>query len=373
MKPKYQIFVSSTYQDLQEERRCVMEQILSLGHIPVGMELFQASNEDQWNYIESRINICDYFIIIVAERYGSIYADGKSYTQKEFEYALKKGVPAIAFLLDEAVRARRPAVNVEQKRKRKIDLLRKLCTDNRIVQFWSDARGLAAQISSALPGLIEKNPRPGLVSADEWLVENLGLVELGSESSLAACALMNAIRSDLAASGYYRKEQVITFSIRKEGPETLIDLIFSSTIVPLRRTVQVLCPVVTAPAGVKIKNLKYSINDHVIVDTYHPISAVSKDILVVEYSTANKENIKVGDTHSWNTPVLEYAVRFKNSHGHTLKIWKQNGRKGEPLKLCNNEMGNVSEFRSNGAAFAAQGFRWEISEGWAGANGDVHV
>ena len=39
MDVKYQVFLSSTFRDLEIERRIVIEQVLNLGHIPVGMEL----------------------------------------------------------------------------------------------------------------------------------------------------------------------------------------------------------------------------------------------------------------------------------------------------------------------------------------------
>lgn len=96
MEKKYQIFVSSTFQDLREERRAVVEQILNLGHLPVGMELFQAGDETQWSYIKRRISDCDYYVVLLAERYGS-ESKGKSYTQMEYEFALKRKIPIIAF------------------------------------------------------------------------------------------------------------------------------------------------------------------------------------------------------------------------------------------------------------------------------------
>ena len=37
---RYQVFVISTYQDLQQERQEVMQALLSLDCIPTGMELF---------------------------------------------------------------------------------------------------------------------------------------------------------------------------------------------------------------------------------------------------------------------------------------------------------------------------------------------
>jgi hypothetical protein len=47
MDRKYQIFLSSTYQDLRDEREQVIKAILEMGHIPVGMEMFSASDEEQ--------------------------------------------------------------------------------------------------------------------------------------------------------------------------------------------------------------------------------------------------------------------------------------------------------------------------------------
>lgn len=45
MDKRYQVFVSSTFEDLQEERREVMQALLSLNCIPTGMELFPAADE----------------------------------------------------------------------------------------------------------------------------------------------------------------------------------------------------------------------------------------------------------------------------------------------------------------------------------------
>lgn len=47
MNKKLQVFVSSTYTDLIEERQAAVEAILDAGHIPAGMELFKAGNESQ--------------------------------------------------------------------------------------------------------------------------------------------------------------------------------------------------------------------------------------------------------------------------------------------------------------------------------------
>jgi hypothetical protein len=43
---RYQVFVSSTYVDLQEERQAVIMALLQLNAVPAGMELFPAADED---------------------------------------------------------------------------------------------------------------------------------------------------------------------------------------------------------------------------------------------------------------------------------------------------------------------------------------
>ena len=62
---KYQVFVSSTYEDLQMERQEVMHALLELDCIPSGMELFPAANEDQWTLIKGVIDDCDYYLVII--------------------------------------------------------------------------------------------------------------------------------------------------------------------------------------------------------------------------------------------------------------------------------------------------------------------
>nr|VFK57841.1 MAG: protein of unknown function (DUF4062) [Candidatus Kentron sp. TUN]VFK66801.1 MAG: protein of unknown function (DUF4062) [Candidatus Kentron sp. TUN] len=82
---KYQIFVSSTYEDLKPERDQVIKAVLEMGHIPVGMEMFSAGDEQQWDVIKKQIDQSDYYVVLIAHRCGSM--DGSiSYTEKEYDY-----------------------------------------------------------------------------------------------------------------------------------------------------------------------------------------------------------------------------------------------------------------------------------------------
>lgn len=60
MDKKYQIFISSTYKDLINEREQVRDTILSMYQFPIGMEMFSAADEEQWEIIKETIDSSDY-------------------------------------------------------------------------------------------------------------------------------------------------------------------------------------------------------------------------------------------------------------------------------------------------------------------------
>lgn len=91
MGKKYQIFISSTFSDLVEERQSVSRAILDMGHIPAGMEMFPAADVEQLTYIKKVIDECDYYVLIVGARYGTLDEEGVSYTEREFLYAVETG------------------------------------------------------------------------------------------------------------------------------------------------------------------------------------------------------------------------------------------------------------------------------------------
>ncbi len=105
---KYQVFISSTYLDLIDERQAAVEAILKAGHIPAGMELFTASNKSQWDIIKKWIDESDIYMLILGGRYGSIEPEsGLSYTELEYNYALQQNKPLFAVVMkDVALQAK---------------------------------------------------------------------------------------------------------------------------------------------------------------------------------------------------------------------------------------------------------------------------
>lgn len=104
MNKKFQVFVSSTFEDLKDERQAVVEAILSSGNMPAGMELFKSANESQWETIKKWILASDFYILLLGARYGSVEPkSGKSYTQLEYEFAVDNNIPLNAIVLKDDI------------------------------------------------------------------------------------------------------------------------------------------------------------------------------------------------------------------------------------------------------------------------------
>ncbi|HEY0656370.1 MAG TPA: DUF4062 domain-containing protein, partial [Chryseosolibacter sp.] len=161
---KYQVFVSSTFKDLKEERQEVIQALLELDCIPVGMEMFPAADDDQWTLIRRLIDDCDYYVLIVGGRYGSLNAEGVSYTQMEYEYALAKGIPIISFLHKEP-----DNIAIGKSETNEI-LIHKFAEFKKLVQqkmckYYATPVELGSLVSRSLVKLTKDKPQPGWVRA----------------------------------------------------------------------------------------------------------------------------------------------------------------------------------------------------------------
>jgi len=165
MNKKYQIFVSSTYDDLKKERDQVIKASLEMGHIPVGMEMFSAADEEQWRIITRQIDQSDYYAVVIAHRYGSIH-EGVSYTEKEYDYAVSKGIPVIGFVIEDGVSWPPAMIDSDPVARASLDGFKNK-VKKKPVGFWKNAEDLHGKFSIALMKIIATNPRPGWARADE--------------------------------------------------------------------------------------------------------------------------------------------------------------------------------------------------------------
>lgn len=166
MNKKYQIFISSTYKDLIDPRNKVIESILSLYHFPIGMEMFSAADDEQWDIIRETIDSSDFYIILIGSRYGSLTKEGISYTEKEYDYAKEIGVPILSFVKHDSV----PTTPVERESDpemiRKIDDFKVKVTANKMCEFWRNSDELALKVNTALTKSFNRKKRVGWIRGD---------------------------------------------------------------------------------------------------------------------------------------------------------------------------------------------------------------
>lgn len=166
MDKRFQIFISSTFSDLKEERNKVMQTIMSLDCIPAGMELFPAMDEEQFEFIKRIIDDCDYYLLIVGARYGSMDENGVSYTEKEYDYAKEKGIPVMAFLHKDISSIPLGKADTDTELKQKLENFRKKVETGKLVKYWDNADELNALVAISLPKTIKMFPRTGWVRAN---------------------------------------------------------------------------------------------------------------------------------------------------------------------------------------------------------------
>lgn len=233
MEKRYQVFVSSTFKDLEDERQEVMHALLELDCIPSGMELFPAANETQWNLIKKLIDDCDYYVLIVGGRYGSVGSEGISYTEMEYRYAIESGKPTIAFLHRDPGKIIASKTENSTEGKEKLQTFR-ASVEKKLCKHWDTPQELGSVVSRSLIQLIKSTPAVGWVRANELATteataELLKLRRIVDElqSELTRARTSAPKGSDALAQG--DESHRLRFSFRATEPNTYKSAIWSSS------------------------------------------------------------------------------------------------------------------------------------------------
>jgi hypothetical protein len=221
---KYQIFVSSTYKDLIEAREKIIETILKLYHFPVGMEMFSADDDEQWEVIKDTIDISDYYVLIIGHRYGSITGKGLSYTEKEYDYAKSQNIPILAFIRNRNVATKPQERDEGPGSIKKLNKFIEKATKSKMCEFWKNEDDLSTKIAIALPKIFRKNPRIGWVRANKAISPEVSeeIARLSSENRNLRIekdhlrALIENKKPDLSVK-FNGKESLELFFIKKDN------------------------------------------------------------------------------------------------------------------------------------------------------------
>ncbi|MBI3235347.1 MAG: DUF4062 domain-containing protein, partial [Bacteroidetes bacterium] len=134
--------------------------------IPAGMELFPAIDDEQFEFIKKIIDDCDYYVLIIGGRYGSISSDGLSYTEKEFDYALEKGIKVLAFIHQNPDNIPLGKSEKTEELRAKLNLFKQRVSTNRLVKYWNSAEELPGLVSLSLSKTIKTYPATGWIRAN---------------------------------------------------------------------------------------------------------------------------------------------------------------------------------------------------------------
>ena len=224
MTKKFQVFISSTYIDLVKQRQAVTRATLKLGHIPVGMEMFNAGDETQWRIITRAIDECDFYAVIIAHRYGSKKRK-KSYTQLEYEYAKKAGIPVMAFVIKDDAEWPAKYIDKSDSDVTPLNEFKKLAKKNKMAQFWENENDLESVFITSFVSEMKIHDRIGWVRADNLPSGEMGneLSRLSAENATMREKIKEILPLSKASSATYSKfikklkEQKIDIDIRYAG------------------------------------------------------------------------------------------------------------------------------------------------------------
>lgn len=161
--PRYQVFLSSTYADLKDERQAVTQALLRMNKcIPAGMELFTASSQPPWDVITRALEGTDYLVLIIGNRYGSFVPGSNiGYTEREYDYAIDNGIPVLPFLSENVSMLRE---HIESPKHQKAwKAFREKVEARHTVERWTTKDDLVSRVPTALQAEFTAQPRPGWV------------------------------------------------------------------------------------------------------------------------------------------------------------------------------------------------------------------
>jgi len=166
---KYQVFISSTFSDLIDERRKALDILLKADCIPAGMEAFVATDNEQFEVIKKVIDLCDYYILIIGKKYGSENTDtGISYTEMEYDYAKSKDIPVLVFAIDDSVILPDDKQEQDEKMIKKLNDFRKKAMTNRLASIWKTPADLTGAIAVSIMSAKTEISRPGWRRATDY-------------------------------------------------------------------------------------------------------------------------------------------------------------------------------------------------------------
>lgn len=162
-----------------------------MGYIPVGMECFGAQNEEVSETIRKYCEGTDLVILLIAGRYGSITAEGISYTESEYKYFREHKIPVLVFIReDNSIRTSDWETNPESKEKL-ANFKKELRNNHTLAPDWTTSDDLIIKLQHSLNNMkLDKGwirfDEKNYITPEETTIEH-GMVVIKVRGSKEEC------------------------------------------------------------------------------------------------------------------------------------------------------------------------------------------
>lgn len=304
---KYQVFISSTYTDLIEERRKVLDVLLMADCIPAGMEAFVATDLEQFEVIKKVIDYCDYYVLIIGKRYGSISQEtGISYTEMEYNYAISKNIPVLVFAIDEGVELSEDKVDSDPEKIEKLAEFRRKAMTNRMATVWHTVEELTGHLAISIMKAKSEIKRPGWQRAVSY-----------DEASLRRDIMELQEKNDQLCKSLTEKQEIID-SLTKQTDLAFEDCFIHFDYYYFRRYSKSMPPE-------KVKNSK----DIPLIDIFKVISLEMLDVSITEKSIEKVIQLKLfkDDSISFDdSQIIKYILNQLSALKLVYSYWSKSNK-----------------------------------------------
>src|ERR1041385_5012512 len=168
---RYQVFISSTFSDLQDEHKAAVEAVFERGHIPIDMARFSPATASDIHVIRKAMSGSQVYRFILGRRYGEIIPGRDiSCTELEYDLAQEKRLHTLVFLMDEDLVTKKRAAfdrnNVKDERELlsydKFTAFRKKVSEHSR-RYFSPGPAFKYIVALALSDGLRECQRPGFV------------------------------------------------------------------------------------------------------------------------------------------------------------------------------------------------------------------
>lgn len=155
IKQKFPVFVSSTYEDLIPYREGAQRVLIRLEQTIKGMEYFGSNPNKPLDVCLNSVRECKIYVGIIGMRYGSIESTtGKSFTQLEYEEAIRNNIPTLMYIISDDCPVLSKYVDTDE-RAEKLAEFKSLLKEKHTVSFFNSPEDFSAKFTQDMVSLLD--------------------------------------------------------------------------------------------------------------------------------------------------------------------------------------------------------------------------